>query len=324
VADTASTVQGALTAARTLVSKGAVGILDVDAADIQGAVVTYMASQKIPQTYLVQSDQTANDPNIFAIGGVSAPSLPANTAVGSFVKGLGVTKMAGVAWGNIDTSLDLMKSPLEAAATLGVKTVLQDTSTTPTTTDYTPVALAVKSSGAQGDYQVTLAAPMESVATALQQQGVHLKAAIYSNGMYDSSIFATPNESSLVGGYVLYPFTPVEVHNAGTAQYESILRQYAPKVGAGASLLDQFGYLAADLMIQGVDGVSGTVTSASLHTALSSITNYDANGLLTQTSNFTLPKSNPENLLRCYYFIKIQSKSFVPGAKVCGKLVTVK
>lgn len=320
VADDQSSPQGAVTAAQSLVSQGVAGILFQSTA-VEGPAEQYLSSHGIPMAALGADPTEIADPELFSIEGASGPSVPGNTSLGKFFNTLGVTKVAGVTVGSLSVAVALLEAPLKAASKVGVQTVLNDLSPALTTTDFTSDALKVKASGAQGSYEALLGPQNIALATALSQQGVHLKAAVYAATNYESSTLADPNEPSLEGTYLQYWFAPMETKTPAVEQYKSVLAKYAK--GTFGGLLETIAYVETDLLLKGVAGVHGGVTPSSLTHALNDVSSYTGAGLIPQPVNFTISKTASSNLQKCYWYPEILHRQFVVHgtAPVCGSVV---
>lgn len=323
VADDQSTGQGALTAVQSLVSKGVIGIVTSDTADTDGAAETYASKHHVPFVSIGQDPTEVSDPDFYSIAGVSGTSVPASTAFGVFLKSIGVTKMAGLAWGDVAVSVSLMQVPLEAATYAGVNTVLTDLSSGFATADYTPQALNIKGSSAQGVYAALTSGGTEAFATALQQQGVQLKGNIWVNTMYEGSVLQESDESALEGSYVWYNFAPISLHSSAANKYAEVLAKYAP--GTFGGNWETILYLGTDLLIDGATHAKGAITAKSVAAAIHGIKSYTGEGLLPTPLNYSLAKTNPVNEEKCYYPLEILNKAYVPASKkaVCGSLVKV-
>jgi branched-chain amino acid transport system substrate-binding protein len=320
VADDQSTGPGALTAAQYLVSQNVVGLALGGSTFFEGPAEQYVSSRNIPMSEVAPDAITVADSNVFSPLGSSGPSVPANTSLGKFLNTIKVTKMAGVALGVSAGAVALMELPLKAAVPLGVQTVLTDLTPTPTTIDFTSDALKIKSSGAQGVYTALAPTSNVALATALAQQGVHLKGAVFSAAGYEKTVLKDPNESALEGSYVQSRFAPMELHNAATNAYAAALRKYAP--GTFGGQIETQSYLAVDLLVQGLQGVKGTPTPSSLKASLLRIKQYTGAGLIPEPINYTISKTSPSNLEKCYWYPQIKHKQWVVTdvAPVCGKI----
>jgi branched-chain amino acid transport system substrate-binding protein len=318
IADDTSTAQGALTAAQNLVSQGIVGVMGTEPS-IEGPAEQYLSAHNIPISYPASDAGTLADPNLYSPWGYSGGNLPASNSLGKFLKGLGVSKMAGVAWGAVPIAVSLVDGPLKVASQKeGVQTVLNDLSPTVTTTDFTSDALKVKSSGAQGIYSAMDSHSLVALAVALHQQGAKLKAPIYVAPLYEQTTLTDPNEAGLEGSIVQYWFEPNQVNTPAMAAYKKTMAKYAPGDPLDFSATE--GYIQSSLLLQGLQGVHGTATPQSLGAAIKKITNFTGQGLIAKPLNFTLPKSAPQNLQSCFWYLKIKNAKFVPDDQkpICG------
>lgn len=317
VGDDQSTSQGALAAAQSLIAQGVVAIQIADPADVDGAAQSYISSHDIPIiSPAMQTQAELKDPNNYSITGTSGDAAPPTDSVARLMESLGVQSTAVVGWGDVAASVALVKAPIPGFNASGIKNVLQDLSSTPTTTDFTSVALAVKKSGAQGVYTAMTIAPQASLVQALKQQSVPLKAFLNYPVAFESSALSGPDAAAFDGTYFLASSAPQSVHSAGTELYA--------QGGAADGLLEKSAFIEADLVVQAADSVKGNVTSSSLTGAIRGITSYDADGLLSQKLNFSpSARTSTQNVLRCNWYVKIANGKFnvLSNKPVCGSIV---
>jgi hypothetical protein len=161
-----------------------------------------------------------------------------------------------------------------------------------------------------------------AMASAIYAQKVQLKADVYQATNYEASVLAGPNQAAIDGTFSQYWFAPIQAHTAATQQYVSVLSKYAPHVFGG--LIETLAYVSTDLLIQGLLATKGSVTPASLTKGLSSLTSYIGAGLIPQPLNFTLSKTNPKNVEKCFWYPEIMGGKFVISSPkpVCGALVS--
>lgn len=320
VADDTSTAQGALTAVQSLISKGVVGIIELDPVTYPGAAEQYTLAHHVPVAGVAIGPEVT-DANFYSILGATGPTVPQSTSLGVFLKSLGVTKIAGVAWGSLAAAVALLQGPLKAAGTVGVQTVLTDLSPAPTTTDFTSDALKIKSSGAQSVYTAMGLASNLALASALNQQGVHLPGQVYGASVYEASVLSSPSESALEGAYIQYWFAPVELESSATKAYTSTLDKYAPGTFGGE--YETIGYVGADLLIHGISSAQGTVSASSVGTAIGGTSDYTGAGLIPEPINYTISRTDPANVEKCFWYPQIKNKQFVITAShpICGDLV---
>jgi ABC-type branched-subunit amino acid transport system substrate-binding protein len=315
VTDDQSTPQGALAAAQSLVSQGVVGVLSTGTV-VEGAAQQYLSENGIPMAAIDADPATIADPNVYSPLGSSGPSVPANASLGQFLSGLGVTKVAGVAWGDAAAAVSLMEAPLNAAQAVGVKTVLRDLSPTLTTVDFIPDALKIKSSGAQAVFAAMATSSDVALAQAMAQQSVRLKAQVYAATVYEQAETAQP---ALNGAYIQAWFAPVELNTSAVRQYVSTLDRYAR--GTFGGLHATLAYVDTDLLVAGLQAItSGSYTAKSLGAAIRTLRHYTGAGLIPRPIDFAVSNTNSVNLQRCYWYPRIKNGQFVitSSKPVCG------
>jgi branched-chain amino acid transport system substrate-binding protein len=318
-ADSQGTSQGSLTAAQSLVSQGVVAVIGM-VPPFEGPAEQYISGHGIPMVEAANDTALDSDSNLFSVVGWSGGSLPSSTSVGTFLKQQGVKSVAGVAWGSIAPSVSILDGLLAGTNAVGIKTAIQDLTPAPTTVDFTSDALKIKNSGAQAVLPEMAGTQALALAQALQQQDASATS-LFGSSILEKSTLAAPGASSL-SGYIQYWFAPPELGTPGTQAMNSTLQKYEPGVFGG--YLEEWAYVSADLLITGLQKVSGSVSASSLKSALSSISSYNADGLIPTTLNFTAPKSATNNLQRCFYYPKMENGQFTiaQGAKpVCGSLI---
>jgi branched-chain amino acid transport system substrate-binding protein len=306
-ADDQTSPAGALTAVQGLVSKGAVGIVDTDSMTT-GAAQQYLDQQGIPLTENSAAPSSVSDPDLFSPLGSSGPGIAPSASLGTFLSKYGVSTIAGVAWGSIPTSAAILQAQLASANKGGVKTVLTDLSPAPTTVDYTPAALMIKQAGAESIATAMTNSANIALASALQTQGVHLKAAVYATTLYDQSVLTN---HVLQGAYTQLWFAPSQLQTPAVKTYVAAVNKYAPKTFAGYYLT--YGYALTDVLVQGLLRAHGSVTASSLLTGLRKVTHFTAMGLAPKPIDFAVPKSASQNHETCFYYARLTNQKFVPA-----------
>jgi ABC-type branched-subunit amino acid transport system substrate-binding protein len=313
VADDQSTGQGTLTAAQSLASQGVVGVIGADGS-IGGAGEQYLAQNHIPLSAPVATPQALNDKNRFSPVGTSGPSK----SMGIFLAGRGVRKMAGLTWGVSSQSVALLDGTLAGTTAVGIKTVLRDISATPTTVDYAPYAAEIRSSGAQSVILYATNDASIRLAVALQQQGVHLKAPVWSTITLGDTILNDPHESAFEGSYVQSWLAPFTLQTPAVKQFVAALKKYAPGTFPGFEAT--WGYVLADVIVTGAAGAGDNITGSSVFASLQKITSYTGAGLIPRAVDFAKPKTDPQNLQSCFWYVKLENRTYIPVSEkpVCG------
>lgn len=321
VADDQSTPQGALAAAQSLVAQGVAAVEVAAPTDFDGAAQAYVSGHSIPIiSPNMQTEGEFKDPNNYSILGVGGSAAPPVDALGAFLKSQGVQSVALVGWGEVEASVDLLKAEQPGLQEQGVKTALEDVSSTPTTTDYTSVALAVKKSGAQTVYAAMTVASEASLDQALLQQGVPLKAVVNFPTVFESSSLTGPDAAAFNNTYFLSAYAPQGVDAPGAKTFAQAAS--SGRFADGENEKD--GFIESDLLVQALSSVKGTVTPASLTEAIRGITSYNADGLLANTVSFA-PKSrgSDQNVQKCNWYVQIKAGKFVvlQQQPVCAKII---
>jgi branched-chain amino acid transport system substrate-binding protein len=207
---------------------------------------------------------------------------------------------------------------LNRAKPLGVRTALTDLSPTPATADYTPDALKVKQSGADGVFAALGIASDVALARAIQQQNVQVKVQLYLASAYESVALSRANAAALNGTYIEDWFAPTELKSTATERYVATLQKYAP--GTFGGLIETTAYVYADLAISGMKNVHGAMTPRALAQSIRQITNYTGAGLLPAPLNYSLPKTAAVNLQTCFWFTRVDGGKFrvLDTKPLCG------
>jgi ABC-type branched-subunit amino acid transport system substrate-binding protein len=309
LADDQSTQQGAFTAAQSLVSQGVAGVLCGESF-VDGPAEQYLAQNHIPLAASASSPQAVNDENLFNPVGTYGPLVPASKSLGNFLSGLGVRKMAGLTWGNVAEVVADLDATLASTTAAGIKTVVKDLSPTPATVDYAPYAAEIRASGAQSVILYATNDAAIRLAVALQQQGVHLKAPIWTTILLDDSILTDPHESAFEGSYVQSEVAPPTLQAAAVKRFVATLKEYEPGTYPGFEAT--YGYVLADVLLTGAAGAGHNITGPAVFASLQKITSYTGAGLIPRPMDFAKPKTDPQNLQNCYWYTKIENRNFIP------------
>ena len=309
VADDQSTPQGALTAAQSLVSTGVVATIG-DTSNVGGAAEQYLAQKHIPLAITTASPASVADSNVFSPQGTTGPTVPVSKSLGDFLSGIGVTSIAGLAWGTAASSVSLMQAALKSANAAGITTAMTDLSPSSSTVDYTSTAVKLKDSHAESLFFPVTNSANIALAVSMQQQGVHVKAPVWSTTLLDNSILQDPHESAFENSYVQSWFAPSTLATPAVEKFVAAVEQYAPSSYPGFFVT--YGYVLADVLVAGALNAGTHVTGPSVLAALHKITAYDGAGLTAKTLDFTKSKTDPANLESCYWYVQLVHKQFIP------------
>ncbi len=258
--------------------------------------------------------------NMFAADNGSVnPKYPVNTAIGSFMKAHGGTVICSYGYGISPSSTRSAIGTVDSFVHAGGKQGVLDTSIPFGSVDMTTPALVAKQKGCNAFYAGLDDNSNFALATALKQAGVTPKVLVFPTG-FESSIIGSTAWSNVQGGYFDSVFRPFQVPNAGTKQMQAALAKYA---GFSPSQFPNFSQyesgVGADLMLKGIQAAGSNPTHASVIKALRGITNYNANGLLPYSFNYTNNfGKNPAK--SCGWYMLAQKNGFVPSSSQpwCG------
>jgi branched-chain amino acid transport system substrate-binding protein len=247
-----------------------------------------------------------------------------------FLKQVGVTKVAGLSYGISPSSQASANAALAGGLTQGIKTCYNNTSVPFGGVDFTSDVLAIKSAGCNGVVGSFVDSSDVALSTALAQAGSKAKQ-LYYTGYDQTTLASSAAQAAFKGDYFSSDilFDPAAVPAVGTMFAD--FKKYDPSYKAGT--IPDFGaygsYVAADLMIKGLELAGKNPTRGSFITNLRKVTSYNAGGLLpsgTSFANFGTPAMVPAT--ECYYFVQLQGDKFVNvegGSKtICGSRISFK
>lgn len=323
-ADDTSSPQGDLTATQDLISKGAFGIINFSPYAFGG--YKPLQQQGIPEVGGAFDGPEWGIPpntNMFAYGGGYDPHYPSNTEQGLFFKSLGVTNVAGLAYGISPSSIASVKDLKEALAAEGIKMSYENLSVPFGAVDFTSYGLAMKQAGVDGAACSCVQSSNIAMAVAAKQAGINLKAALMFSGA-DSSLFDNSTATAAAQG-TYWPTTivPIDQHTAATNTFVSNLQKYDPSYKGGYPSYGLTGsYLSAALMAEGLKVAGQNPTRQSFIANLTKVTSWDADGLLPAPVGFDhFGHANPT---LCGYITKVVGNQFVTingGKPFCGTAI---
>lgn len=324
VVDDQSTPSGDATAAQDLISKGVFGVIG-ETPFLFGGYKPLQAAG-VPVTgggYDGPEWGLQPNTNMFSISGPVDPHYPANTGAALFMKNLGVSTVAAFGYGPSPSSTAAAKGFIVGAQTVGLKKGYLDTSIPFGSVQAGPIALSLKGSGSDGLYMPLDDNTNFAIITAAKQAGVSLKVAISATGYGQALLDDTAALGPANGTYFQTVGEPVELNTPATQAFQAALAQYGNFKGVPG--FDWYeGWASTDLMIQGLQMAGQNPTRKAFIDGLHTVTNYDANGLLTP-ANLTLSLFGQAPQTTCVYFVQLQGSKFVPvpanGKPSCGTLV---
>ena len=332
-ADDNSTVQGDSTASQAMAKeKGVFGVIDYSAFTFGGYRVLQQAG--IPVTgYAFDGPEWGVQPdtNMFSF------LPPVSTAwngkyyypnyVGKFLASLGAKKPAGFAYGVSPSSIASIKVIFQGASQNGLSACYPNYSIPFGAVDFTAQVLQVKSLGCDAVVGSFVDASDVAMATALSQAGLSNVKKLWYTGYDTLTLKSSASKAAFEGSYFQSPVL-FDRSIPGVGTMLDNFAKYDPGFHAGD--LPDFGawgsYIAADLMIKGLELAGQNPTRKAFIANLRQVSNYDASGILatpTSFTNFGTPQMMPTTA--CAYFVELKNGQFVNaapnGKSVCAGLV---
>lgn len=258
--------------------------------------------------------------NMFASDeGSVNPKYPVNTQIGDFLKAHGGTVLGSYGYGISPSSNRAATATADSFEHAGGTVGVLDTSVPFGGTDFTAAALTAKQKGINAMVPAMDANSNYALATALQQEGIKLKATLYATG-YEPDVIHSPAWSALQGAYFFSPFRPWPLANAGTKQMQAALEKYGHFTKSQFPTFGQYeAWAGADLMIQGLELAGPNPTRAKVIKDLRGLKSYTADGLLPQPINYsTIFGHDPAKT--CSWVMQAHKNGFTPisSKPVCG------
>lgn len=331
-ADDQSSPAQFLTAAQDLVqNKDVFGVIPFSSFTFGGA--RYFQQQGVPvvgdafdgyEWYEQPYSNMFNDQ--FAVSAEQSNVFYTYKYLGAMLKAIGVTKLGVLAYGISPSSQASVKAAEAAAKAYGIQTCYENLSVPFGGVDFTADVLQIKAAGCNGIIGSFVDASDIALSSALKQAGYTGKQLYYTG--YDQNVLSSASaRSALEGDYVLAGVY-FDQANSAVKTMTTTLKKYDSSYTGGLPDLGLYGsYIAADLMIKGLELAGPNPTRASFMSALRKVTSYDAGGLLPSATSFThfgTPAMFPAST--CSYMLQLKGSKFDPvggsGGKYCGTKLT--
>jgi branched-chain amino acid transport system substrate-binding protein len=240
------------------------------------------------------------------------------------MKKAGAKNVGVVAYGSSASSTaaaeNLQKYAVPAA---GLKAAYTNTTVDFGTTDVGPLVLGMKNAGVDAVYLPLVLSTNLAIVTAAAQNNLQFKLAVLATG-YGQALLDQPAAQAF-GPEVLLAtgWAPVELKTAATKKFQSDLTKYSTYRGV-PDFGVYTGYLAADLMIKGLEAAGKDVTRDGFITATKGLNTWDGAGLTCQPVDVSAQGFGQAPKTSCAYYVQIKNGKFVPYPNknpVRGKLV---
>ncbi len=301
------------TAVQSAISKGAFGIVSQSPLMFLAAKYPQQAGMPVTGTY-DDGPEWGQQPytNMFAADNGSVdPKYPVNTQLGDLFKKLGGTVLGAYGYSISPSSSRAAIGTADSFKHAGGKVGVLDTTVPFGGVDFTAEALVAKKDGVNAISPAMDANSNYALATALQQAGVKVKAAIYATG-YQPDVIHSSAWKVLQGGYFLSLFRPWDLPNAATQQMQAAMEKYAHFTKSQFPNFGQYeSWAGADLMIKGLQMAGANPTRAAVIKDLRGLKSYNAGGLLPVSFNYSTNFGhNPAKT--CAWVMKAGPNGFTP------------
>lgn len=308
------------TVVQEAISRGAIGI-------VSESPLLFLAAKYAQRAGVPVTGDDSDGPewgekpytNMFAaVYGSLNPNYPLNTMYGKVLKFFGGTKLATYAIGISPDSVRANYDVSGSFARVGGQTVVNDTSVQFGSVDFTGAALTAKANGVNALWPNLDSASDIALTEAYEQAGIKLKSDILAVGL-SPSLINSPSWSELQGVTFLDEVRPFQLPNAGTRQMQAALEKYDHYNSTDfPNFSESNGWLGADLMIEGIQKAGKHPTRSRVIKALRGIKNYNGNGLLANTINYSTVFGH--DLPICVWALRAEKSGFVPiqSAPFCG------
>jgi branched-chain amino acid transport system substrate-binding protein len=301
------------TAVQSAISKGAFGIVSQSPLMFLAAKYPQQAGMPVTGTY-DDGPEWGQQPytNMFAADNGSVdPKYPINTQLGDLFKKLGGSVLGAYGYSISPSSSRAAIGTADSFKHAGGKVGVLDTTVPFGGVDFTAEALVAKKDGVNAISPAMDANSNYALATALQQAGVKVKAAIYATG-YQPDVIHSTDWKVLQGGYFLSLFRPWDLPNAATQQMQAAMEKYAHFTKSQFPNFGQYeSWAGADLMIKGLQMAGANPTRAAVIKDLRGLKSYNAGGLLPVSFNYSTDFGhNPAKT--CAWVMKAVPNGFTP------------
>ena len=257
--------------------------------------------------------QPGNEKLMSILGNV-APVYGAQYTPGfvKLMKRAGAKKVGTVAYGASPSSTasakNLQKYAVPAA---GLDPAYTNTTVDFGTTDVGPLVLGMKNAGVDATYLPLVISTNLAIIQNATQNNLAFKLAVLATG-YGQPLLDDPS-SKTIGPEVLFAvgWAPVEVKNAATKVFQANLEKYAGYTGV-PDFGVYTGYLAADLLIDGLKAAGKNPTRDGFITATKGLGTWNSAGLGCQPVDVSAAGFGKQPQTQCSWYLQIKNGKFVP------------
>ncbi|MBH0775273.1 ABC transporter substrate-binding protein [Nocardia sp. NEAU-351] len=323
VADDQSSPQGALAGAQKLIQQDKVFAVAEVTPYFFGAAKYVTTSGKDTPTVGGAFDSAPQwlEPGNNLFG--SVPNIPdfskTYTTYGEFWRGLGITKIASVAYDN-QASSSAMEQVLRSSDKVGISRAYINDTLPLGSTDVGAIVLGIKNSGADALYLPINPDTSLAIVGGLRQAGVNLKSIVSATGYGADLLASDPAVQAAQGMTFVSLAQPTELNTPATQKFANALKQYAGSPSGLPSFSQSYGWWAGDLLIHGLEVAGCDASQSEFMAALRADKTWDAGGQYANKVSFTELTVQTE----CLYMTDLSGKTFVPlpqASPICGSQI---
>jgi branched-chain amino acid transport system substrate-binding protein len=280
-ADETSVPAGSLSAAQKLIQTDKV-YADIVVSSSFYTAYRYAVQQGIPVLALGIDGPEYADPsnaNLFSASGSGASDYPTFHGLGNYFKSQGATKFCAVAYEGAPSSNFGGLQQVASAKADGMPVPYSAVGLPLGSTNFTSVALAIKQNGCNAVGTEFAQNGNIALLTALQQDGVKLKASFFVGG-YSQAILQDPAAVQVAQGATFgSAIEPWSLKTPATEAMQSALQKYAGWTQPNPTNGQVFGWLSTSLFIEGLKQAGTNLSWSNYIAKLRAVKSYDAGGL---------------------------------------------
>lgn len=309
--DDESTPQGNLKASRELVD--GVGVLGViEAAGVVSDAAPYLGDHGVPVVGFGLEPVWSEHPNMFPVLKTYSDGS-ADTTYGKYVVASGGSR-ALVLIDPRDTASQSVATSLTASLRSQNVDIVSEVQFSPGVNDPDRVVTTMVDQQIDTLISAVGAPVFASVLGAAHARGVQLKAAVGLAG-YDQRMIDAFH-AGIAGMSINVPYEPFEQSTPAIDAYRAAMSIYAPQVGEPKRQASILAYIAADLLVAGLDAAGDCPTREGVITAMRNLSDYNGGGLLATPLNLGNVSGNQQP---CTYFVRVNPAGgafdVVPGGE---------
>jgi branched-chain amino acid transport system substrate-binding protein len=321
-ADDTSSAQGALTATQKLVQQDkAYAVLEVSPFFYGAAPFATTAGKGTPIIGggfdgAKQWNDTKN--NLLPAGTVPDYTKTYATS-GEYFKGVGGTKIAGVAYDSPSSQAGL-EGTLKSAEAAGLTRGYVNNSVAFGSTDVGAIVLGIIDSKADVIAMSINPDTSFAVVAGLKQAGYKTKAVLSATGYGADLLESEPAVQAGQDVTFSTGWAPTELKNPGTERMSKALKEHAGSKSGIPGFSQAMGWLTADLFLHGLELAGCDASQAKFLETTRADKTWTGDGLYPSPKDFTTVAAPSQ----CLYFLRLKGNAFVPepnAAPLCGQVV---